>query len=143
MYHRTPTRECEHCGVARKGRRPLPPQRSTEIAERSRAATSVPTTSIQLHLPTPTGCERSAHAKHLTRRRGRRRTTQMRKIDGKRRQDTSWILRWAWGEPIVFGSFIRPRSAPLQSLRTTSLRTPCTLESTSLFQAERMCAPCS
>ena len=46
MYHRTPTRECEHCRIARKGRRPLPPQRSTEIAERNRVDTSVRATSI-------------------------------------------------------------------------------------------------
>lgn len=46
MYHRTPTRECEHCRIARKGRRPLPPQRSTEIAERNRLGTSVRATSI-------------------------------------------------------------------------------------------------
>lgn len=67
MYHRTPTRECEHCRIARKGRRPLPPQRSTEIAERNRVDTSVRATSIHCTSQPTTAYEYSAHAKHLTR----------------------------------------------------------------------------
>jgi len=50
VRRRSLTRECEYCARLRdRVRRPLPPQRSTEIAERGRAARDPPTEPRPLH----------------------------------------------------------------------------------------------